>query len=54
MSRNLTVAGGNKEAGESSPGRRTVLQRHRDIKLHGVFKVIRNGIPAFAWGSGEK
>lgn len=30
------------------------MQRHGDIKLHGVFKVIRNGIPAFAWGSGEK
>ena len=30
------------------------MQRHGDIKLHGVFKVIRNGIPAFAWASGEK
>lgn len=36
------------------------MQRDRDIKLHGVFNVVRNSIPGWntraqdAWGSGEK
>ena len=33
MSRNLTEAGGNEEAGESSPGRRIVYAKARRYKI---------------------